>query len=86
MFMNHRSFTLGDLAIDLELPVKKLATSTLAHKLHKFLSEPAGCRSMMLYNIRDCDVTIELCFKMDLINQMVFISFTTKSIRGGHRC
>jgi DNA polymerase elongation subunit (family B) len=34
---------------------------------------------MITYNMTDCDVTLELCFKLDLINHLIAISNITRS-------
>ena len=31
------------------------------------------------YNMRDCEVTLDLCFNLDLINQMIILCYATKS-------
>lgn len=79
MFMKFRSFKLGSLAESLDLSVGKMDSSQYTHDIYEFMSDRDNALGIMRYNVRDCDVVLELCFKLDLINTMVSICYATKS-------
>ncbi len=73
------SFALGKLAQDLELSSSKLSTANMEFSVKWYLSCSANAVDMIRYNMMDCEVTIGVCFKLDLINQIIAICAITKA-------
>ena len=67
------SFSLTNLANYLELPIRKMKTRSLAFDLKWYMFSNTNDQNMVAYNILDCDVTLDLCCKLDLPNQMIAI-------------
>jgi DNA polymerase elongation subunit (family B) len=74
-----KSFALANLALDLGLTHKKLDTSSMTFSLTWYKHLHSNSHSMTTYNMMDCEVTLELCFKLDLVNQLIAISNITRS-------
>jgi DNA polymerase elongation subunit (family B) len=74
-----QSFTLGSLAKDLELANKKLDTSNIGFNLEWYSRSVTNSLSMVRYNMMDCQVNLDVCFKLDLMNKMVAICNATRS-------
>ena len=74
-----KSFSLANLAIDLDLEHKKMETSTIACNMEWFERNINNTITMIKYNILHCEVTLDLCFSLDLINQIIALCSMTRS-------
>jgi DNA polymerase elongation subunit (family B) len=79
MAQRFRSFALGNLAMDLNLKHQKLDTSHMEFSLDWYQRSIINTIDMINYNMIDCEVTLDLCFTLDLINQMVALTSITRS-------
>lgn len=78
-----KSFALGNLAVDLDLCHKKkrMDTSEIRFTMdwHSSTSVHNAMLMMIKYNMLDCEATIDLCFSLDLINQIIALCSITRS-------
>jgi len=79
MVQRFHSFALGDLANTLGLTNRKLSTKDMKFDLGWFSRSGFNSTSMVRYNMMDCEVNLDLCFQLDLINQMMAICNITRS-------
>jgi hypothetical protein len=79
MAQRFKSFALGNLAQDLGLQHKKLDTSKMEFSLKWYTRSLSNATDMIRYNMIDCKVTLDLCFSLDLVNQMIALCSITKS-------
>ena len=74
-----KSFALGRLAEDLGLECSKLSTTGMEFSVKWYSFCSTNAVDMIMYNMMDCEVTIGVCFKLDLINQIIAVCAITRA-------
>lgn len=72
-------FSLDSLAKELKLPMLKGTTPSGSFNLEWFNGAPGNTRDMVKYNMLDCKVCLELCRKLDPINQIIALCYCSRA-------
>lgn len=79
MYNRFRHFSLEYLCNTLELPLTKLSNERCRFCKDWYSSSFVNSIEMANYNIRDCEATLELCQKLDIIYQIVSLCYGAKA-------
>ncbi len=79
MYHMFKSFSLQHLCHSLDLDVGKLDNTRLRFCEHWYTSSFANSLEMTNYNMRDCEATLALCERLDIVNQIVALCYGAKA-------
>ena len=79
MFGTFNQFSLDSLGKQLKLCKLKMNNKEMPFNIALYTSCADYARRMARYNIMDCEVTIELCKKLDLVNQIVALCYCSRA-------
>lgn len=79
MYHRFSSFSLEYLCRTLELPIGKMDRGIMKFCQDWYSSSFANSLKMTQYNMMDCDATLSLCNKLDMINQIVALCYGARA-------
>ena len=79
MYHSFKQFSLEHLSNVLELPLGKMDSRALHFCRDWYSASFVNRFDMARYNMRDCDATLGLCEKLDIINQVVSLCYGAKA-------
>ena len=72
-----RGFSLSAIADQLELKSKKITDHRMEFSEAWYTRCDANAHSMCAYNIRDCEVALNICWKLDIFNKVINMCYAT---------
>jgi len=79
MYHRFKYFSLDHLSNTLELPLTKMNSENIHFCKDWYSRSFVNSLQMATYNMRDCDATLGLCNKLDIINQVVSLCYGAKA-------
>mmetsp|Transcript_2713 Transcript_2713/g.7222 ORF Transcript_2713/g.7222 Transcript_2713/m.7222 type:complete len:926 (+) Transcript_2713:17548-20325(+) len=79
MFGTYKTFSLGALCESNGIRSPKLLSTTLVFSELWYKDNAVNTMDMMRYNIADCRANLQLCEKLDLINEIISLSYIAKA-------
>lgn len=79
MFGTFKTFSLDALCKANDIPTPKTQEYSRVFSEEWYMESSVNAKDMIEYNMRDCIATIALCEKLDIVNQIVCLSYTANA-------
>ena len=79
MFGTYKAFSLDALCKANDIPSPKIGSDTRVFSEYWYMESSANAKSMLIYNLRDCTANLALCVKLDIINQVIALSYAARA-------